>query len=276
MIDEAWENVEKANELYEKYDLLGAADLYFEAANIFKKSEVFQNAGWYYRKAGEMYIKQAKAELKSKPNGNDADNVEKNRKNEIRKEFRILEKIIYAHECYHESRVSFKNGGIDIQAHRSYIKEKDAYRMLSKRAFSRKIRKSKEKSDDINLKLNELYQIYRIKKRTWIGLTLYKAINYGESLPHFALWVSGFIVLFTIVYFPSKRGCVQIEGANYGSSWIDKLAVAFYYSIITLIGYENLSPANTITNFVISSGVIIGFVIFGIFIVMITKRLIDK
>jgi hypothetical protein len=98
-----------------------------------------------------------------------------------------------------------------------------------------------------------------------LSMLLWAICDYGRSIPRLFAWIFFLLLAYTFVYwcFPAL---VQTSG------WIDSL----YFSIVTMttLGYGDLTPTNDIAKLVALSQVVLGYMLGGLLVGIIAKRMI--
>ena len=243
----------KATEALDNQKILEAAELFLEAAKEYEKAKEYQEAGDSYTNAGYAYYDKAKEEIKTYiENQPDSKNNAK----------KILDKLTYAHECFHNSRMMFQEEGFHTQARESYINEMKTYRKLTiqKHKFQKKYRN-----------ITGFYNI-KWRSRIWLFILEYTC-KYGESPLRFAIWVLAIILIFASLYSPC--GFVELGGVEWKDNIIDDAITATHFSVITFstLGYGNIHPINLAAKIITCIEVFIGYITFGILLVLISRKL---
>ena len=99
--------------------------------------------------------------------------------------------------------------------------------------------------------------------------------KYGESWVRFALWVFGIIVVFALIYTPSPWGIIEFGNRPYSldNNFWDSLPTALYLSISTFASFGNLEPVNNLGKFCVSSELLLGYLMFGVLITLVARKM---
>ena len=94
---------------------------------------------------------------------------------------------------------------------------------------------------------------------------LWATCDYGRSIPRLLFWILILVLAYTFVYW-----CFPDFAKT--SGWIDSL----YFSIVTMttLGYGDLTPENDIAKLVALSQVVLGYMLGGLLVGIIAKRMI--
>ena len=99
--------------------------------------------------------------------------------------------------------------------------------------------------------------------------------KYGESWVRFALGVFGIIGIFALIYTPRPWGIIEFGNYPYSldNNFWDSLPTALYLSISTFASFGNLEPVNNFGKFCVSSELLLGYLMFGVLITLVARKM---
>jgi uncharacterized protein YjbI with pentapeptide repeats len=226
----------------------------------------FQMAGDRYWNNGEYQeasdsFRNAKVEYEKEGNYDEAAIMFRN----VGDQYLNLKNYTLAENSFREARIEYNNGGKYGEAGKMYVMEQEAIRLSLK-------------SNNSN---------HAIMAWLWI---LKHTCNYGES-PKLLIRISIIIVLwFALIYLPIMPDWwifpITFNGYPF-HNWfghgnvIDNIingigfniGTAIYYSIVTLLSFGDLTPVNLTGKLWIGLEVICGYVMFGILITLVARKM---
>lgn len=256
-----------------------------KAADGFKETEDLPNAGYQYKYLGDAYRGIYDLVTKGDLETMELDNTLFNCPS--RKMIGLRSILKCAEDSYRRSRLAFCEGGLQTEAESVYVYENDMlmlseleryrkYKRRTIRGVRRFIRGRKMLRSKPLLGFNSKWKSYRWLRR------LRLACDYGSSPFKFIKWVLLVIVGFTIAYFPSRIGVIQLATQTgeplWKSGWYgacQNLARAFYFSVTTFatLGYGDIYPRNIWAKLVTSFEAVVGYVMFGIIVALIMGKI---
>lgn len=106
------------------------------------------------------------------------------------------------------------------------------------------------------------------ERHPYFARLLWATCDYGRSVWRWSVWTIGTILLFGIIFSLFPWILHHPEGVTHRSDGL-------YFSIITFttLGYGDVYPANALAKALVSVEVVLGYLMGGVFIAILTKRL---
>ena len=126
-----------------------------------------------------------------------------------------------------------------------------------------------------------LIRYRRVARKTKKGSRLFwdylldYTTRYGEK-PHLLIYYfSGFIFLFTLIYYPYPFSFFEFNNVNKGDFWLTSIINLVYFNFTTMISnsYGNISPENEITKIFVIAQQLLGLALSGGFIALFLRKM---
>ena len=114
-------------------------------------------------------------------------------------------------------------------------------------------------------------------ERAWLCSMKYLC-NYGMRPSQLAVWIIGIILLFTIAYYPSPVGFIELrhtEGAVWTDSFWSNLTASLHFSVITFttLGYGSIYPVGKAAYLFTAFESILGYVFWGLLLASLARKI---
>jgi uncharacterized protein YjbI with pentapeptide repeats len=247
------ESLDSIGDAYIRSSVRGAHCFFQKAGNGYWNNGKYQEASNSFRNAKVEYDKEGKYD--------EAAIMYKN----VAEQYMNLKNYTLAENCFREARIEYNNGGKYGEVGKMYVMEQEAIRLSLKH----------NKSNNATM--------------AWLWI-LKHTCNYGES-PKLLIGISIIIVLwFAFIYLPIMPDWwifpVTFNGypfhnwfghGNIIDNIIDgigfNICTAIYYSVVTLLSFGDLTPVNLTGKLWIGLEVICGYVMFGILITLVARKM---
>lgn len=201
----------------------------------YRQSHVF-DAGYFFALAGERYSDQEAPEYSR------------------------------AADSFRNAKVEYEKEGKYDEAGEMYVREKDSIR----KQLWHQMRSQRSSFMKRSIK--------------WLGLNAWKvSCNYGEAPLWFIGWAAFIILFFALIYSPflnwwppeSCESWALIEFREYPYAEGNSFLTALYFSVVTFatLGFGDITPMNSFGKVVVIIEVLSGYVMFGILITLVARRM---